>query len=103
MDSRSWEQIRNEFLAGAEAHPDLFAHWDSNQQLWTLRSSTNRGPGQQADPKAQRLFTDTARAAVFRLGRSIDQRPPWHMWLDLMREGKRGFYRIKLATFLQSI
>jgi len=95
MTSPSWQQVHADFLLGAKAYPDLFAHWGSKEELWTLRYHQ---PGKIPDLEAERLFRDIARVAVLLLGKPIDERPPWHTWLDLMRQQKRGFHRIKLAT-----
>jgi hypothetical protein len=85
----SWEQIRDKFLEGATAYPALAAHWDSTQ--WTLRDKQVSEAIKAANPEAERLFIDTARLPVILLGRSREEQPSWHTWLDLMRKEKRGF------------
>jgi len=90
----SWQEIRDKFLQGAMEYADLTAHWDSRQDLWTLRHAP---PGEVSTPAAadsERFFKETARLALTRLGPSNDVRPSWHVWLDLMRKEKRGFKRI---------
>ena len=100
----SWQQIRAKFLQGAEEHPDLYAHWDGSQEIWTLRLARAHQAFQPATPESERLFVETARMAVQllkTLGEPDTMAPasplgrPWHVWLDLMRRQKRGFRKIE--------
>jgi hypothetical protein len=97
MAPLSWLQIRDDFRQGEEAYPNVRAHWESREDLWTLQNAPAGRVPTPADLQAQRLFIKTARAAVIRLGKPLDEQPPWHVWLDLMRKTKRGFHRIRVA------
>jgi hypothetical protein len=97
MDTSSWQEIGNDFRQGAEAFPDVRAYWEAKEDLWTLQNARNDEVPVTADSKAQSLFAETARAAVRRRGIPLDEKPPWHIWLDLLRKSKRGFGRIKVA------
>jgi hypothetical protein len=48
----SWQQIGAKFLQGADWHPDLYAHWDGSQEMWTLRLAQSH---QLFNPPIQRL------------------------------------------------
>ena len=88
-----WQEIRAKFTEGANAYPDLTAHWDSHEQLWTLRNGS---------PESDQLFKEAVRIAVAQLGKSGEAAPSWHVWLDLMRREKRGFqYPLKPRNFTQ--
>lgn len=94
MSLGSWQQIRDDFRQGAEAYPDVLAHWNSREELWTLQNAPAGEGGTipaPCDSEAQDRFKKAARAAVLRLGKPIDEQPPCHTWLDLMRKTKRGF------------
>jgi len=91
--AHSWQWIHAEFLKGADQYPILHAHWDSREDLWTFREAAPYETQRFADPKAEALFKETARMAVKLLGKSSEGAPLWHVWLDLMRKGKRGFRR----------
>lgn len=106
--------VRAKFLQGATRHPNLFAHWDSLQKLWTYldRPVDEQGkpdPYQSdlADPEAVRLLKEAARIAISRLRHSRDPesralastlREPLHVWLDFMKTKERGFRRIVQLT-----
>jgi hypothetical protein len=49
--SPNWQEIRDKFLQGAAAYPDLLAHWDSRDKLWTLRDGSQ---------ESDRLFKEAA-------------------------------------------
>jgi hypothetical protein len=84
----SWQQIRDTFLEGATAYPDFEARWDSSQ--WKFWDKPVGKTLKAANSAAERLFIETARLAVARLGKAREDQPCWHTLLDLMRDQKRG-------------
>jgi hypothetical protein len=89
----SWQDIRDRFHRGALAHPDFAAHWDSRQNVWTFRNASEGEFENPADPEPECLFKEIASIAVSSLGKLSTQKA-YESWLDLMREGNRGFRRI---------
>jgi hypothetical protein len=100
----------NPFSEGAATHPELVAHWNSRQELWTFHQYPLDKDGRPpyhfvpapAEPKTQELFTQAVRRAFALLNNSMDPtlraltntlREPCQVWLDLMRSEKRGFRR----------
>jgi hypothetical protein len=93
MEHASWQEIHSKFVKGAAEHPDLLAHWDSRQDLWTLHALAG-DVMTPAAPDSERLFKEAARIAVSLLGELHERQPCFHVWLDLMRKEKRGFRSI---------
>ncbi len=93
-DNPPWRVIRDEFLAGAKEYPGLLAHWEHRQGLWSFQTRVDNAPSPEpADHTAEKLFKDIARSAIRLLGERCEVAPAWHVWLDRMRIGKRGFQR----------
>jgi hypothetical protein len=89
-----WAEIHARFLGGAQGHPNVYAHWESKQDLWTLRELPTDDAEKSIDPQAEYLFKEIARDAISLLGDSAPGGPSWQVWLDRMRKEKRGFERI---------
>ena len=90
----SWQTIRDKFLPGAVMDPGFLAHWDSHRQLWTFLRRPESGP---ADLESTHLFKETTRMAIGLLPKARSEKPSWQVWMDLMRNEKRGFRRIPRA------
>jgi hypothetical protein len=103
--------IKNPFRQGAKEHPQLVAHWDARREVWSFREQAldeNGKPAhgftaEPADPKTSDLFAQAVRTAFGLLRNSQDPpiralittlREPYQVWLDLMRNEKRGFERV---------
>jgi hypothetical protein len=102
------------FRQGAKERPHLYAHWDSDQKLWTLHNLPKNKLGKPdiygsvlADPETTRFLREACRMAISRLRQSRDPevralpitlRDPLNIWLDLMRTKERGFRRIPQLT-----
>lgn len=101
----------NPFRQGAIEHSGLLAHWDSRRELWTFCEHALDEHGKpmpgfspvRADPKTEDLFNQAVRIAFGLLRNSRDPsiraltgtlREPCGVWLDLMRNEKRGFERV---------
>jgi len=90
----SWQDILTRLRQGATEHPKLSARWHSREKRWTHYSGAVQDAGP-ADPEAEHDFKEAARAALALAGKSAGLAPPWCVWLDLLRQGNRGFCRIK--------
>jgi hypothetical protein len=90
----SRQDILTKLLQGATDYPRLSARWHSKERRWTLYSEGTDG-FDPADPEAERAFKDVARAALAFVGRPAGLVAAWSVWLDSLREGNRGFLRIK--------
>ncbi len=101
----------NPFSEGANRHPELIAHWDSRQKLWRFHKQVlDKGgkpmPGtspEPPDPQSSDRFAQAVRLAFGSLRNSRDPniriladtlREPCQVWLDLMRNERRGFERV---------
>jgi hypothetical protein len=96
---RSWSEVRSGFLQGADKYPDLSTEWNATESRWSFSEAKPGEALMPADPMGEQIFKSLARRAIDLLGKSSTL-PPFHVWLDLMRAGKRGFrHTLKPATF----
>lgn len=88
--------MANPFRRGAKKYPQLSAHWDSRHEHWTFEKAFS----EPAEPEAGHAFKAAVRTAFGLLKDSRDAnirgltsslQPPHHVWLNFMREEKRGF------------